>query len=51
MIMNGGTHNGAQVLQKGTVDLMAQNHIGDLEIGALKTASPRCRTTSSCSRA
>ena len=40
MIMNGGTHNGAQVLQKSTVDLMAQNHIGDLEIGALKTAAP-----------
>ena len=38
MIMNGGTHNGAQVLQKSTVDLMGQNHIGDLEIGVLKTA-------------
>jgi CubicO group peptidase (beta-lactamase class C family) len=38
MIMNGGTHNGAQVLQKSTVDLMSQNHIGDLEIGVLKTA-------------
>ena len=40
MIMNGGTHNGTQILQKSTVDLMAQNHIGDLEIGALKTAAP-----------
>ena len=28
------------MLQKGTVDLMAQNHIGDLEIGVLKTAMP-----------
>lgn len=40
MIMNGGTHNGTQVLQKSTVDLMAQNHIGALEIGPLKTAIP-----------
>ncbi|MGH7349723.1 MAG: serine hydrolase domain-containing protein [Candidatus Rokuibacteriota bacterium] len=40
MIMNGGTHNGTPVLQKGTVDLMAQNHIGPTEIGVLKTAIP-----------
>ena len=40
MIMNGGTHNGTQVLQKSTVDLMAQNHIGALEVGPLKTAIP-----------
>jgi CubicO group peptidase (beta-lactamase class C family) len=40
MIMNGGTHNGAQVLQKSTVDLMGQNHIGAIEIGVLKTAIP-----------
>jgi CubicO group peptidase (beta-lactamase class C family) len=40
MIMNGGTHDGTQVLQKGTVDLMAQNHIGALEVGVLKTAIP-----------
>ncbi len=40
MILNGGTHNGTQVLQKSTVDLMAQNHIGALEIGVLKTAIP-----------
>jgi CubicO group peptidase (beta-lactamase class C family) len=40
MIMNGGTHNGTQVLQKSTVDLMAQNHIGAIEIGPLKTAAP-----------
>ena len=26
------------MLQKSTVDLMGQNHIGDLEIGVLKTA-------------
>jgi CubicO group peptidase (beta-lactamase class C family) len=40
MIMNGGTHNGTQVLQKSTVDLMAQNHIGAIEVGPLKTAIP-----------
>ena len=40
MIVNGGTHNGTQVLQKSTVDLMAQNHIGALEVRPLKTAIP-----------
>jgi CubicO group peptidase (beta-lactamase class C family) len=40
MIVNGGTHDGAQVLQKSTVELMAQNHIGALEVGPLKTAIP-----------
>jgi len=40
MIMRGGTHNGAQVLRRETVDLMAQNHIGALEITPLKTAAP-----------
>ena len=40
MILNGGTHHGTQVLQASTVDLMAQNHIGAVEIGALKTAMP-----------
>lgn len=40
MIMRGGTHDGAQVLKRETVDLMAQNHIGALEIGAMKTAMP-----------
>ena len=40
MIMRGGTHNGAHVLRRETVDLMAQNHIGPLEIGAMKTAAP-----------
>lgn len=40
MIMNDGTLNGAQVLRKDTVALMAQNHIGALEIGVLKTAIP-----------
>jgi methyl acetate hydrolase len=40
MILNGGSHNGTQVLQKSTVETMAQNHIGALEIGALQTAAP-----------
>jgi CubicO group peptidase (beta-lactamase class C family) len=40
MIMRGGRFNGAQVLRSETVELMAQNHIGDLEVGALKTAIP-----------
>jgi methyl acetate hydrolase len=40
MIMNGGTHRGAQVLRRETVDLMAQNHIGALDITVMKTAAP-----------
>jgi methyl acetate hydrolase len=40
MILGDGTLNGAQVLQKDTVALMAQNHIGALEIGPFKTAMP-----------
>ena len=40
MIMHDGTLNGAQVLQKSTVQQMAQNHIGALEIPAFKTAAP-----------
>ena len=40
MIMHGGRFNGAQVLRRETVDQMAQNHIGPLEIGAMKSAIP-----------
>jgi CubicO group peptidase (beta-lactamase class C family) len=40
MILNGGSLDGAQVLQKSTVDTMAQNHIGALEVGPLRTAIP-----------
>jgi methyl acetate hydrolase len=40
MILGGGSFNGAQVLRPETVDLMAQNHIGAIEIGPLKTAIP-----------
>jgi CubicO group peptidase (beta-lactamase class C family) len=32
MILHGGRFNGAQVLRPETVDLMAQNHIGNLEV-------------------
>jgi len=40
MILHGGRFNGAQVLRSETVDQMAQNHIGALEIGPMKTAMP-----------
>ena len=40
MIMQGGALDGAQVLRRETVDLMSQNHIGPLEVGAMKTAMP-----------
>jgi CubicO group peptidase (beta-lactamase class C family) len=40
MIMQGGSLNGAQVLRRETVDLMAQNHIAPLDIPAMKTAAP-----------
>src|SRR5215468_6700830 len=39
MIMHGGRFNGAEVLRPETVDQMAQNHIGALEIGPMKTAA------------
>ena len=40
MIMQGGSLKGAQVLRPETAELMAQNHIGAVEIGAFKTAIP-----------
>ncbi len=40
MIMQGGSLKGAQVLRPETAALMAQNHIGPLKIGVLKTAIP-----------
>jgi methyl acetate hydrolase len=40
MIAQGGTLNGAQVLQRGTVEQMAQNHIGALEIPFMRSAIP-----------
>jgi len=40
MIMQGGTFKGSQLLRPETVALMAQNHIGALEIGPLRSAIP-----------
>ena len=40
MILQGGTLNGTQVLQRDTVDLMSQNHIAPLDIPKFKTAAP-----------
>src|SRR5207302_5005987 len=40
MILHGGRLNGAQVLRPETVEQMAQNHIGPLEVGAMKSAMP-----------
>ena len=40
MIVNGGTTNGAQVLSRQTVEQMAQNHIGALEVTTLRTVMP-----------
>jgi methyl acetate hydrolase len=40
MILQGGTLKGARVLGPGTVDQMAQNHIGNLEIGTMTSAMP-----------
>jgi methyl acetate hydrolase len=40
MILQGGTLKGAQVLRPETVDLMGQNHIGDLQIGKMTSAIP-----------
>ena len=51
MLLNGGTLNGAQVLKPETVALMAQNHIGDLDVRTLETQTRRCRMTPSSSRA
>jgi methyl acetate hydrolase len=40
MILHGGRFNGAQVLRPETVEQMAQNHIGPLEVGPMTTAIP-----------
>jgi methyl acetate hydrolase len=40
MILQGGSLNGAQILRRETVDLMAQNHIGPLDIPRVPTAMP-----------
>src|SRR4051794_28577901 len=40
MLLNGGTLDGNRVLGSETVKLMSQNHIGDLNVGPLKSAVP-----------
>jgi methyl acetate hydrolase len=40
MLLNGGTLNGASILQPDTVALMMQNHIGDLDVQKLPTVNP-----------
>jgi methyl acetate hydrolase len=39
-IMRGGASKGGQLLRRETVDLMAQNHIGALEVGKFTSAIP-----------
>jgi methyl acetate hydrolase len=40
MLLRGGTGNGARVLKPDTVDLMFQNHIGNLNVATLKPVNP-----------
>ena len=40
MVLQGGTLNGAQVLKPETLAMMAQNHIGDLDVRKLETSHP-----------
>jgi methyl acetate hydrolase len=40
MLLGRGELDGARVLRPETVDLMGENHIGELNVGALKTAIP-----------
>jgi methyl acetate hydrolase len=41
MILNDGELDGVRVLAADTVELMAQNHIGDLRVQELKTVAPQ----------
>lgn len=40
MLLNKGRSGGVEVLKSETVDLLLQNHIGDLEVGKLTTVMP-----------
>jgi methyl acetate hydrolase len=40
MLLNGGTLDGARVLKPETIALMAQNHIGELNVQLLKSQNP-----------
>jgi len=41
MLLNGGELDGVRVLKSGTVALMGENHIGAVNVPALKSALPR----------
>jgi CubicO group peptidase (beta-lactamase class C family) len=45
MLLQRGRFNGTQVLQPETVHTMAQNHIGDLHCGALRSIVPALALT------
>ena len=45
MLLQRGTFNGTQVLQPATVHTMAQNHIGDLSCGELRSIVPALALT------
>jgi CubicO group peptidase (beta-lactamase class C family) len=40
MLLHGGTFERAQILKPETVELMHQNHVGDIQCGILKTENP-----------
>jgi len=40
MLLNGGKLGGERVLKAETVETMFRNHIGDLQVGEMKTAQP-----------
>jgi CubicO group peptidase (beta-lactamase class C family) len=41
MLLNGGQRDGARILAAETVAMMGRNQIGDVGVGALKTALPQ----------
>ena len=41
MVLRGGELDGARILRPETIELMAQNHIGDLRVGLLPTTNPQ----------
>jgi methyl acetate hydrolase len=45
MLLHRGTFNGTHVLQPGTVHMVAQNHIGDLHCGELRSIAPALAPT------
>jgi methyl acetate hydrolase len=45
MLLNGGTLNGTRVLRSETVQLMGQNHIGELNCDELRSISPELAHT------